>query len=219
MEIPASEIAGIGLRRMIEADVPAADELVAIGRWNQTSADWRRLLGLEPEGCFVAMEHGRLVGTVTTITHGRTLGWIGMMLVHPNHRRQGTATRLMRQAIAYLESRPVKCIKLDATPAGRLVYERLGFSAEGTITRHRRTLESEPALPRPASFALRAKNYAMRIGTKSMKSTPRLSAPNVRAGSGVSRKAAPPHWSGLTETGLAVGDCCAPGLTRSTWGR
>jgi ribosomal protein S18 acetylase RimI-like enzyme len=155
MTIPASEIKDRSLRRMLEADVPAADVLRRLAGWNQTPADWHRLLWLEPEGCFVAMEQGRLVGTVTTITHGRTLGWIGMMLVHPNHRRQGIATRLMRQALAYLQSRGVKCIKLDATPDGRLVYDRLGFSAEGTITRHRRTLGCEPALPESALASVR----------------------------------------------------------------
>ena len=125
----------ITLRQMTEGDVPAADELRRLAGWNQTLEDWRRMLRLEPRGCFVAVQNGEVVGTVTTTTHGQALAWIGMMLVHPEHQRRSIGTRLMRLALEYLQGRGVKCVKLDATPAGRPLYEKLGFvSQNGMLT-------------------------------------------------------------------------------------
>jgi predicted N-acetyltransferase YhbS len=125
----------VDLRRMTDRDLPAADELRRLAGWNQTLEDWRRLLWLEPGGCFVAVQEDGVVGTVTTTTYGRALAWIGMMLVHPAHQRHGIGTHLMRHALDYLQSQEVSCVKLDATPAGRPVYGRLGFVPEGTLTR------------------------------------------------------------------------------------
>ena len=131
------------LRLMDEMDLPCADSLRGLIGWNQTVKDWRQLLLLEPEGCFVAVLDGKLVGTVTTITYGLTLGWIGMMLVHPEHRRHGIATRLMVRALEYLQRKPVRTIKLDATPAGRSLYEKLGFRLESELTRWQRPAQTE----------------------------------------------------------------------------
>jgi len=145
----------ISLRRMTDGDLPAADELRRRTGWNQTLGDWRRLLWLEPRGCFVAIENSEVVGTVTTITYGQTLAWIGMMLVHPEHQRRGIGTQLMRQALDYLRDRGVACVKLDATPAGRPVYERLGFVSESTLTRCQRPTEGQTRSSEPAVASTR----------------------------------------------------------------
>ena len=42
---------------------------------------------------------------VTTIRYGNTVGWIGMVLVHPDFRRLGIGSKLLREAIAYLQAR------------------------------------------------------------------------------------------------------------------
>ena len=82
----------VSFRRMTDGDLPAADELRRLAGWNQTLEDWRRLLCLEPRGCFVAALEGGVVGTVTTTTYGLALAWIGMMLVHAEHQRRGIGT-------------------------------------------------------------------------------------------------------------------------------
>jgi predicted N-acetyltransferase YhbS len=129
---------GILIRRMTLGDIDGATELRRLAGWNQTHADWRRQLDLEPEGCFVVCENGEVVGTVTTTRHGSALGWIGMMLVHPDHRSRGIGRKLMEQALAYLRARGIRCVKLDATPAGKPLYESLGFLDECRLTRWRR---------------------------------------------------------------------------------
>ena len=130
----------VQLRRMIESDLRATNRLREIAGWNQTLDDWRLLLALEPEGCFVAVQGGEVIGTVTTTTYGRVLAWIGMMLVHPDHRRGGVGTSLMRIALESLQNAGVTCVRLDATPAGRSLYEKLGFVSEWSLTRHERSV-------------------------------------------------------------------------------
>jgi GNAT superfamily N-acetyltransferase len=124
----------INVRLLFETDIPAAMQLKEAAGWNQTEADWLRLLALEPNGCFVAVKNGRLVGTTTTTTYGNDLAWIGMVLVDPQERRQGIATHLMNVAMDYLKDK-VATVKLDATAQGKPVYERFGFKVESVFER------------------------------------------------------------------------------------
>lgn len=135
---------------MTKTDLAQVDELRQLAGWNQTPKDWLRLLALQPTGCFVACREGRLVGTVTTTLYGRSLAWIGMMLVHPDHRRKGIARRLMQQALEYLRSRNIQCMKLDATPAGQPLYEQLGFVPEWPLHRWERSPSPENLAPAAA---------------------------------------------------------------------
>ena len=125
----------IEIRLLGESDIPAAMQLKELARWNQTKSDWRRLLQLEPSGCFGAFLDGSLVGTTTTTTYDRELAWIGMVLVSPENRRCGIATQLIKTALEYLRGK-VRTVKLDATPEGQPVYEGLGFEVESLIERY-----------------------------------------------------------------------------------
>ncbi len=137
---------------MRRSDVPWADSLRALAGWNQNRADWRRLLRLEPDGCFVAEWADAPAGTATTLVYGIGLAWIGMVLVHPDLRRRGVGTALLEHSLAHLERRGVRCVKLDATPAGRPVYERLGFKPEAALTRWEAAASGPP---RPARHPAR----------------------------------------------------------------
>lgn len=122
------------IRLLFESDIPAAMRLKEAAGWNQTEDDWRRLLMLEPNGCFGAIRDGRLVGTTTTTTYGDELAWVGMVLVDPEYRRQGIAAKLMSVALDYLSGK-VGTVKLDATALGQPVYEKFGFQVESVIER------------------------------------------------------------------------------------
>ena len=133
------------IRPLSRDDIPFAEELRRLAGWNQTRDDWLRLLTYQPDGCFLATCNGRPAGTVTTTSYGAALAWIGMMLVHPDFRRQGIATALMRESIAFLHRCGVQSIKLDATPEGEPVYQRLGFEQEWPFHRWRRPVsDSQP---------------------------------------------------------------------------
>ncbi|MEQ9409939.1 MAG: GNAT family N-acetyltransferase [Fuerstiella sp.] len=126
-------------------DLSAAFELSSAEGWNQTLRDWQRLIEYDPVGCFAAVDGDQLVGTVTTTRYGTRLAWIGMMLVASTHRRQGIAIRLMERAVSFLTAAGVACIRLDATPVGRTVYERLKFVAD--LDLHRWSRGSTEPMP------------------------------------------------------------------------
>ena len=125
----------VEIELLSQVHLPAALRLTEQSQWNQTERDWRRLLQSEPGGCLGAFLDGRLIGTITTVAYGTELAWIGMMLVDPDNRRRGLGTRLMQAALQHLRRIGVASIKLDATPAGRPLYESLGFRPEGSIER------------------------------------------------------------------------------------
>lgn len=117
------------------ADIPAAAELNRLAGWNQTERDWAGYLEFAPGGCQGAVIDGRLAGTFTTVSLGKVVGWIGMVLVHPDFRRRGLGTALLRRAIGHLQGLGVETIGLDATEAGRRVYLPLGFRDEYCVER------------------------------------------------------------------------------------
>jgi len=117
--------------------------LKEIAHWNQAETDWELFLSSNSKGCFVAEVDNRVVGTVTTIIYEDRFAWIGMVLVDPEIRNRGIGRALLRQAIDYLDSRSVPCLRLDATPQGRPVYEKLGFVAEYEIERWRLKRQAE----------------------------------------------------------------------------
>ncbi len=103
--------------------------------WNQTEQDWRNVMTVEPRGCFGIDCDGTLAATATAVRFGKELGWIGMVLTHPEYRRRGLARRLMEHSIEYLEREGVPWIKLDATDMGRPLYALLGFEDECAVER------------------------------------------------------------------------------------
>ena len=140
----------ISIRQLRTDDISRMMELVEAAGWNQTPSDWQRFLDHEPHGCFVAtpstsLSEEKVLGSVTTTCYGQTLAWIGMMLVDPNYRRQGIGQALMERALEYLQSCGIAVIKLDATPAGKPLYERLGFREEFTFQRWSGQLHARPS--------------------------------------------------------------------------
>lgn len=125
----------IDFRVFKQSDIPFAMELKNIEGWNQTESDWRRYLLLEPDGCFIALYNGKPAGTVTTINYDKRFGWIGMVVVHPELRRRGIGTAILNKAIGYLKGIGVQTVKLDATPDGKKLYDKLGFVEEYGIVR------------------------------------------------------------------------------------
>ncbi len=123
------------IRVMTVSDVPFAMELKALNNWNQLAADWERFLEWEPEGCFIAEWDGRPIGTATTIRYEDKFGWVGMVTVHPDMRRKGIGRALTKACIGYLEDRGVAAVRLDATPMGKPLYDRLGFVEESQLER------------------------------------------------------------------------------------
>jgi GNAT superfamily N-acetyltransferase len=124
----------IRIRRMAAADIPLGMRLKTEAGWNQTEADWRRFLAMEPKGCFVAEYNDEPVGTTTTCIFGN-VAWIAMVLVDERMRGRGIGKALMKHALAFLDAADVRSVRLDATPLGRPLYEKLGFRAQFELVR------------------------------------------------------------------------------------
>lgn len=123
------------LRLMTADDLPLGMRLRQQACWNQTEADWRRCLELQPDGCFVAESEGVPVGTVTTCIFG-SVAWIAMVLVDVALRGRGIGRGLLNEALTFLDARAIASVRLDATPLGRPLYQSLGFVEEYTLIRH-----------------------------------------------------------------------------------
>ena len=123
------------LRLLHSGDLAGAVELSRLAGWNQTIDDWEMLLRLEPQGCFGIELDDRIVATTTLLCYGAQLAWIGMVLTNPEYRRMGFARRLVEAALERAGSLGINCVKLDATPEGRPLYEKLGFETEQVVER------------------------------------------------------------------------------------
>jgi len=118
------------IRQLTKDDVNFVLRLTRQEDWKEyTPLDIVRYLECEPNGCFMAEDRGKPVGHVFSISY-RKAGWIGLLIVHPDHRGRGVGTMLMITAINYLKRIGIETIRLEAVPEAVRLYQRLGFVEE-----------------------------------------------------------------------------------------
>lgn len=105
--------------------LPGCLELSQCAHWNQNAADWQWMLGFG-RGYGLTLPDGTLAASTIALPYGERFAWISMVLVLPEQRRKGFATRLLRHALDDLQAERRAAV-LDATPAGREVYAQEGF--------------------------------------------------------------------------------------------
>jgi ribosomal protein S18 acetylase RimI-like enzyme len=81
------------------------------------------------EGALVAVsgEAASHVAVATAAIAAPPVGVIGSVIVRPEFQRGGLGRVIMEHALAWLAHEGVRHVFLDATPAGRPLYRRLGF--------------------------------------------------------------------------------------------
>ena len=129
--MPPAPLLNLAFRDMTRADIPAGLRLCRAAGWNQNEADWLCFVN----GARLALLDGRIAGTVGTLRFEDSFAWISMLLVDPEFRRRGVGTALLMEALRLLAE--VACVRLDATPAGKLVYDQCGFHDEHPMVRLR----------------------------------------------------------------------------------
>jgi GNAT superfamily N-acetyltransferase len=138
-----------------ESELGDAEELVREAGWNQIAADWRIFLEL---GRVYAVRNTarRVVATAAILLHGGHFAWISMVLVASDYRRRGLATRLLRCCVSDLTDRRLVPV-VDATPAGRTVYIRLGFQDSWAFQRYSASTprRDDVAPPSPNGIVIR----------------------------------------------------------------
>lgn len=101
--------------------------------WGLTEADFKFMLKLEPEGCFVLFDDSDKVGIATTVSFGQA-GWFGNLIVRGDKRKKGGGSLLVSHALKYLSARCVKMVGLYAYPNVIPFYTKLGFMYDSDFT-------------------------------------------------------------------------------------
>ena len=127
-------MADLDLREMTSGDLDFCLEMFQVTGWGNTADDVHRMLSYEPGGCFIASLDGEDVGMVGSISYG-DVGYLGNLIVRPEHRGQGIGAALMKAAMEHLREMGVESIRLDAVPKAVSLYERLGFRSESLSLR------------------------------------------------------------------------------------
>jgi predicted N-acetyltransferase YhbS len=118
----------ISIRPLVDADLETADAILNLAFQSSVSRlhDLRLYRQMQPDGWFVATQAEHLIGMVGAVNYG-TFAHVGLMAVHPDVQRRGVGFALMQFLLAGLEKQHVPLVTLDASVAGRPLYEKLGF--------------------------------------------------------------------------------------------
>ncbi|RUW32208.1 MULTISPECIES: GNAT family N-acetyltransferase [unclassified Mesorhizobium] len=111
------------------------DGAVALSRqenWPHRPQDWQMALQLS-SGAVALDDQGRVTGTILVTPYGADCAMINMVIVDRNVRGKGLGRRLMEQAFALAEDRP---LRLVATADGMPLYQKLGFAPSGRVLQH-----------------------------------------------------------------------------------
>ena len=128
--------------------------LIALARavgWEWSEARARRVQRIRPGMTWLARVDGDLAGTVSLLVYGDAgagpLAWLCGMVVHPDHQRKGVGAALLGPALELAREHDAATVGLDATPAGRPLYERHGFRAVAEDPRWHRDPAAPPIPP------------------------------------------------------------------------
>ncbi len=123
----------IEIRLLKESEVSEADGVLrsAFARTLSFEPVLRLHLEIEPDGFWVATDHGKILGTVGCVNYGQC-AYIGMMSVDPSAQSRGLGRRLMNHLLNWLALRGDPVALLDATDRGALLYKQLGFVDDST---------------------------------------------------------------------------------------
>lgn len=116
----------VAVRSLKRSDIDFVMGLTKQENWGYLPRDIERCLELAPHGCFIAESNGKPLGHVFSTSYGK-IGWIGLLIVHLDHRGRGVGTLLTKSAVNYLRDVGVETIQLEAVEKAVHLYQRLGF--------------------------------------------------------------------------------------------
>ena len=120
----------MNIREMTPHDAERFSELSALVGWNQTLDDCRFFINTPWCKMICVEEKGEIIATAGAPVYDE-MAFINMVIVHPDYRKRGIATAMIRHL---LENLKVKTFRLHATPAGSFVYSKIGFQTTRTMS-------------------------------------------------------------------------------------
>jgi GNAT superfamily N-acetyltransferase len=152
----------LAIRPLAPADVDAALEVFAAVGWGDRRAQVSFFTSRPDSTLLVADEGGRVLGcsgaTMFGPPGGPRTGWIHNVVVDPASQRSGAGRRLTAAALDWLRDRGVATANLLATPAGRPVYERMGFQLDQRYLNFHLAGTDEAIAPAPGLRRARAED-------------------------------------------------------------
>jgi ribosomal protein S18 acetylase RimI-like enzyme len=130
-----------GIRPFLDSDIP---EVIALWKsifnysapHNDPETTIRQKLKVDRELFIIAIHASRIVGTAMAGYDGHR-GWIYSLAVHPDHRRQGIATELVKWLERALASRGCMKVNLQLLASNAettAFYQKLGYAVEPRIS-------------------------------------------------------------------------------------
>ena len=131
------------VRRATEDDIREVDEIYKVTFLSRTKPNYQ--IFLENRNClfYVATINDKIAGFIIAIVEGE-VGHILLLAVHPNFRRRGLGTALLKHTLSELKRRGVKKVYLEVgtsnIPAINL-YKKLGFKIKDLRFDHFMSME------------------------------------------------------------------------------
>jgi len=108
--------------------------------WNVPEEDIERKLAVQRESFYVVVVDGKLVGTAMGGYDGHR-GWLYYIVVHPQYRRQGIGTALVRRVESGLAEMGCPKVNLQVRATNAAVvdfYRTLGYEVEERVSMGKR---------------------------------------------------------------------------------
>jgi ribosomal protein S18 acetylase RimI-like enzyme len=136
---------GLEIRPLQAADVRAAIELARAQGFRDRTRFYEFVMRVGTCQSVVGIIGNRLVATGLATANGR-VGWLGAIVVAAEFRRRGFGRAVTEELIRRLRMAGCETISLEATDAGRPMYERMGFR----LVSHYHQLQADHLAGRPS---------------------------------------------------------------------
>jgi GNAT superfamily N-acetyltransferase len=106
-------------------DSEIASLRIAVG-WDSCAGQYEKIL---PRlfAHFTARQNNTLVGFVSVISDGVSDAILVDLMVHPDYRRRGIGSALVKTAVRYVIDQGIRCTQVAFCPPEEPFFEKLGF--------------------------------------------------------------------------------------------
>src|SRR5512136_2615292 len=116
----------LAIRLMTSADIDAAVALALAQGWRSRLRFYDFVLRIPTAQATVGVLDERIVATGLAVANG-PVGWLGAIVVDAGYRGRGFGRAMTEDSIDRLRAAGCATMSLEATDAGRPLYERMGF--------------------------------------------------------------------------------------------
>lgn len=92
--------------------------------WNPGLHDRDTFYNTDPKGFFMGFLDGKPISCISAVSYGKDFGFLGLYIVHTDHRNKGYGIKIWNKAINYLKT---KNIGLDGVVVQQENYKKSGF--------------------------------------------------------------------------------------------